>query len=77
MKIKIDIKLPDLSKLKKEVSDKIAAQEIELSCICGHKIRKSLRWLNDNKNLICPSCRATINLLDNKELGKVLKSLGK
>lgn len=75
MKIKIDVDIKGaLKALKNDAKKAIEDSEVALPCKCGHKIRKSLRWLNSNKNLICPSCRATF---DNKELGKVIESLGK
>ncbi len=55
--------------------DFMKSLKIELSCDCGHKIRKSIRWLKNNKTLGCPACHATIDLLGNKTIAKALKPL--
>lgn len=44
------------------------AFEIDVPCpACGHKTKKSLRWLNANREMDCAGCGATVGL-DNEEL---------
>ena len=66
----------DLMKsVKKDFKKIIEDKELELSCDCGHKIGKSIRWLKNNKTLTCPACRATIDLLGDDAISKALKPL--
>lgn len=66
----------DLMKsIKKDFKKIVENEELELSCDCGHKISKSIRWLKDHKTLGCPIRGMTINLLGNETITKALKSL--
>lgn len=64
-----------MKSVKKEFKKIVEDEEIELTCECGHKIRKSIRWLKTNKDFPCPVCGAKIVLLNNNALAEVLKPL--
>ena len=48
----------------------------ELTCTCGHKIKKTIGWLNDHTTFPCPACNVTIRV-DKDELAKVIKAIDK
>jgi len=61
--------------LKKDFKKIVENEELELTLDCGHKVRKSVRWLKDQKTFNCPVCGAAVNLIGNEAITKVLKPL--
>lgn len=51
--------------------------EIEIACPgCGHKQKKTVRWLSNEKSFTCPGCRERVTL-DNDELRRDMRKVDK
>lgn len=58
------------------LSDAIKKHPHELTCTCGHKIKKTLGWFNDHKTFPCPACNVTVRV-NSDELAQVIKAIDK
>ena len=62
--------------LKKDFRKTVEAQEIELTCDCGYKLKERIGRLNKNPKFSCPSCKALITVNADK-MRKTIESIDK